>query len=113
MKGRKPMIKNYSKPKKSYTRVPSGEKRILLDTKSSMFAQDYNMNIPQNQWLINDKVRPKLIISPTNAQSSKGSNLTSAESRLLNYTQLPIYFNTKKAKSRKRNLNSKNTYSDK
>jgi hypothetical protein len=32
---------------------------------------------------------------------------------MLSFTHMPMYFNTKKAKSRKRNLNSKNTYSDK
>lgn len=113
MKSKKSMLKVPSKPKKSYTRVPSGEKRVLLDTKSSMFKNDHKLNISNTQAIIHDKAKGKLVISPSNLRMGKASNMTSAERTMMNFTQMPVYFNTKKSKSRKRNLNNKNTYSDK
>lgn len=76
MKTRKPLIKNYSKGKKSYTRVPSGDKRTMLDTKVSMFTQDFKLNYPQGQVILNDKARTKVLLSPTNIGSGKASNLS-------------------------------------
>ena len=92
MKARKPMIKAYSKPKKSYSRVPSGDKRVLSDPKTSAFGHE----------------KPAVATSGC-------SKITSipGDQKLLSFTHVPLYFNSKKSKSRKRNLNSKTTYSDK
>ena len=49
----------------------------------------------------------------TTGANNKASNFSSAERKLINFTHVPIFFNTKKTKSRKRNLNSKTAYSTK
>ena len=106
-------MKNCSKTKQNFTRAPSGERHFYWDSKNSTQSPDYTLGMAGNHGIINDKIRSKILISPTNAQTAKLSNMSSMDSHLLNYTQIPIYFNTKKSKSRKRNSNLKSSCSDK
>ena len=82
MKSRKQLIKNYPKSKQNYSRPPSGEKQSYIDTKNSTQYRDYMIGTANNQGMMNDKIISKLLISPTNIQTTKVTNITSLEKKI-------------------------------
>ena len=93
MKSRKTLIKDFSKSKKSYTRAPSGEKRLWENQKSSVQSPDYKLSLTNNGMY---KFRDNHVVSPKCFQGIKVNNLNLGDSKLsINESQFPIYLKTK------------------